>query len=291
MRTATKKAGIVKWVDGSPVVSFPYAGRRIIRHVSRITSNGDGNTKLRKNGLSGEFATVGVALSPHKSGGIGNLCTDASDACVDGCLNNTGLGAVFASIQHARIAKTIAYYRARQWFLSTLFHEVLVARRRAIANGKHLAMRPNVFSDIIWEDVYPSMFSQFNDVQFYDYTKHANRTGLVLPNYWVTFSRSETNHDDCLRVLSRGHNVAVVFDPGMTSSQLCKLKTDDRPKLPRSWNGFDVIAGDDSDLRFDDLRGRTRGKVVGLLLKSATHQQRIDAVESGFALRIRGRTT
>ena len=289
MRKTLDKPHIVQWQNGAPIVSFEYEGRRIIRQVNKLTSNGDGNTKLRKNGKSGEYATTGLALSPHKSSGIGNICTDASDACVTGCLNTTGLGAVFESIQHARIAKTIAYYRARQWFLSTLCHEVLVARRRAIANGKHLAMRPNVFSDIIWEDVYPSMFSQFHDVQFYDYTKHPTRTGLVLPNYWVTFSRSETNHDDCLRVLSRGHNVAVVFDPGGTSNMMARGLCD--LKLPKTWNGFDVIAGDDTDLRFDDVRGRKRGKVVGLWLKSATNEQRRAAIDSGFALQIRGRQT
>ena len=39
----------------------------------------------------------------------------------------------------------------------------------------------------------------------------AHARGQLAPNYHVTFSRSETNEADCLRVLEAGGNVAVVF--------------------------------------------------------------------------------
>ena len=82
-----------------------------------------------------------------------------------------------------------------------------------------------------------------------DYTKNIHQAikALEIPNYHVTFSRSETNEVDCLKALSVGINVAVVF----------------RNKLPKTWNGFDVIDGDETDARFLDRSG----VVVGLTAK------------------------
>ena len=72
--------------------------------------------------------------------------------------------------------------------------------------------------------------------------------GKLPSNYSLTFSRSETNETQCLEVLKRGGNVAVVF----------------RSKaLPTHWNGFKVINGDENDLRFLD----PKGVVVGLTAK------------------------
>lgn len=64
----------------------------------------------------------------------------------------------------------------------------------------------------------------FPSVQFYDYTKNKKRMlqwakGIIFPgpggqwprNYHLTFSRSETNHDDCLEILAHHGNVAVVY--------------------------------------------------------------------------------
>ena len=53
----------------------------------------------------------------------------------------------------------------------------------------------------------------------------------------LTFSRSERNETDCLRVLNAGGNVAVVFR---------------RPPFPRLFWGYPVIDGDANDLRFLD---------------------------------------
>jgi hypothetical protein len=72
--------------------------------------------------------------------------------------------------------------------------------------------------------------------------------GKLPSNYSLTFSRSETNETQCLEVLKRGGNVAVVF----------RSKT-----LPTHWNGFKVINGDENDLRFLD----PKGVVVGLTAK------------------------
>jgi len=106
-------------------------------------------------------------------------------------------------------------------------------------------------SDVGWER--HGVIQAFKGVQFYDYTKNYVRMlafigGKLPSNYSLTFSRSETNEAQCLEVLKRGGNVAVVFRGKV---------------LPTHWNGFKVINGDENDLRFLD----PKGVVVGLTAK------------------------
>ena len=96
-------------------------------------------------------------------------------------------------------------------------------------------------------------------------------------NYWVTASRSETNDAGILECLRRGINCAVVF--GSTRGK-------QHVTLPGIWNGFQVIDGDKTDLRFLDPRGRKHGRVVGLTLKAASTREYFNAIESGFAIDI-----
>jgi hypothetical protein len=108
-----------------------------------------------------------------------------------------------------------------------------------------------------------TIFAHFPDVQFYDYTKHEDRVikharGLMPANYHLTFSRSETNEDACLRVLAAGGNVAVVF---AVSSH--KRRDGTLAPLPATWHGYRVVDGDEDDLRFLD----PAGVVVGLRAK------------------------
>ena len=267
--------------NGNPVIRIRWRWnggpvRQITREIFKILQPGDTNPKLRK-GLV-DVMTVGLSLSPAKSGGIGNVCTDASEGCEEACLDLTGMGFVYQMIHVWRALKTAAFYLARKWFVRTLRAELRVWQNKADALGFVLAVRLNVLSDILWETVAPEIFTEFDRAEFYDYTKHPGRSGQLLPNYWVTFSRSETNHKKCLRELSRGNNVTVVFDTGKTSKAHQK-----NPEftLPATWQGFPVISGDESDLRYEDSRG---GYVVGLTLKAVSNQQRDTAVASGFAV-------
>ncbi|MEO2017276.1 MAG: hypothetical protein ABGZ53_23205 [Fuerstiella sp.] len=182
-----------------------------------------------------------------------------------------------------RVAKTTVWYRERPWFLDTLRNDIRTYVRRAVNHGLGLAVRLNVFSDIAWEK--HGIISEFPEVSFYDYTKDPRRAGQLARNYWVTFSRSETNHADCIQVLKSGGNVAVVF------ADMSGNYTGNRSGLqglPKTWQGFQVIDGDTTDLRFDDPRGRTRGKVVGLRLKAHSGAERQGAIDSGFAAQFKG---
>ncbi len=107
----------------------------------------------------------------------------------------------------------------------------------------------------------------FNDVQFYDYTKNPVRFEVELPaNYHLTFSRSETNHAEAMKLLERGFNVAWVF----------------HGNLPETYLGYKVINGDETDLRVLD----PKGVIVGLKYKNNTGKggeiANKFAIESGF---------
>ena len=98
------------------------------------------------------------------------------------------------------------------------------------------------------------------DVQFHDYTKNPLRMlkylqGKLPKNYHLTFSRSEDNEPECLDILSKGGNVAVVFNP----------------HIPKWYEGYPVITGDETDLRHLDPKGNPKdgGYVIGLLAKGS----------------------
>jgi len=230
--------------------------------VKTLLGKGDSNFKLAKSDASGKgYLTYGLSLAPSKSSGY-NTCPNASPGCRAACLFTAGMG-VFKNVQAGRIAKTKAFFEHRQEFLSRLKTELHSANKRAKKLDKQLAVRLNVLSDIKWEAVAPTIFSQFPDVQFYDYTKNPNRAikhalGLFPKNYHLTFSRSETNESDCLKVLAEGGNVAVVFDG---------------PE--QKWYGYPVIDGDKTDLRFLD-KGPC---VVGLFPKGKAKKD-----ETGFVV-------
>lgn len=261
--------------SGLPVVTLHYDGAlgttgetSVTRVCKRLLANGDTNTKLRKNGRKlrrkRQFVTRGLPLAPAQSAGVGNVCAFASAGCLDVCLNESGLGAVFVNIQIARQIKTVVWYKARDWFKARLLREVQNAQRTSDRNDTDLAARLNVFSDIAWELLFAELIPQFPRVQFYDYTKNPQRAGAVLPNYWVTLSRSETNESDCINALQSGANSAFVFADA----------------LPERYKGFRVVDGDETDLRFLD----DKGVIVGLKLKTATIAERLQAIESGFAI-------
>jgi hypothetical protein len=98
----------------------------------------------------------------------------------------------------------------------------------------------------------------FKTVQFYDYTKRANRSSLPA-NYALTFSLSESNESDARAVLARGGNVAVVFRR--------------KASFPPMYLGAPTIDGDRHDLRFLD----PVGSVVALYAKGNAKRDR-----SGF---------
>ena len=183
---------------------------------------------------------------------------------------------MLSPIAYARIARNLLWHLERDWFLDRLHRELNNLERLAIMRDMIACCRLNMFSDIPWERF--GVVQEHPGITFYDYSKNPKRYGLMAENYWITFSRSETNHDIALDVLADAGNVAVVFaDSRFKSPRQAKQWT-----LPSRWHGYQVLDGDSTDLRFTDTRGRKHGRVIGLKLKSARTAGWFDAVDSGF---------
>lgn len=218
--------------------------------VKTLLADGDSNAKLSKSDKSGKgYLTFGLSLAPAFTSGY-NTCASSSPGCRAACLFTSGHGKAH-TVRDARIAKTLAFFEHRKSFINMLTGELVKAEAKATKKDMHCAVRLNVVSDIMWEQT--EIINMFPRIQFYDYTKHFKRmlnycVGKLPPNYHLTFSRSENNHNDCLRVLSGGGNVTVVFD---------------QKEFPKKWEGFNVVNGDETDLRFLD----PAQSVIGLYMK------------------------
>ena len=219
-----------------------------------------GNYKTSKGEKYG-WKTYGLHLAPFNLSGY-NVCGSASIGCSNACLNTSGRGSMH-SVQDARAKKTRRFFEDRDGFISQLYKEIKSSVKSAAKKQINSCFRLNLTSDILWERF---VIKDFPESQFYDYTKHLKRfirflEGKLPSNYHLTYSRDETTPDTLVKSLcASGGNVAVVFRG---------------KKLPSEWLGIKVIAGDDSDLRFQD----GCGKIVGLLEKGLAKKD-----ETGFVV-------
>lgn len=225
---------------------------------------GTSSTKTLKGENKG-YTTYIMYLAPHTMNEKGiNLCPFASKGCTFDCLYISGRGK-FNSVQKARINKANYYVGNRSKFIEHLFNDVERIRNRHKKRGDDkFCIRLNGTSDINWlrqriDGV--NIFEEFNDVQFYDYTKnHYMLFENSEPNYDLTFSRHEDNHEIAMSLLAdKVSNVAIVF----------------ANDLPDMYNGFNVINGDIDDLRFLD---DGPGNLVGLKYKIASSKHPTDFV-------------
>ena len=220
-----------------------------------------GNHKTIKGEKYG-WKPYGIHLSPNTVSGY-NVCSDATQGCIDACLDTAGRGAM-PSVQTARTNKTKRFFEDRDGFLTDLWKEVKSAIKSATRKELKFCMRPNLTSDLPWELIKhkgETLINAFNPCRFYDYTKSLKRftrflNGELPENYHLTFSRSEeTTNQLVIALCKSGGNVAVVF----------------RERLPETWLGIEVLDGDENDLRFQDKKGCIVGLVEkGLAKKDIT---------------------
>jgi hypothetical protein len=182
-----------------------------------------------------------------------NTCSMAKVAqCDKACLYTAGRGAM-NSVQQARIRKTEWFFTDRQSFMQQLVVDIDKLFFKAKRMGLTPLVRLNGTSDIQWESIpingYKNIFEAFPDVQFYDYTKIANRTDLPA-NYDLTFSYSgvEGFQPFVTKALLNNMRMAVVF-----------RKEKD---IPMTFMGIPVVSGDNSDVRHLDDK-----VIVGLYAK------------------------
>jgi hypothetical protein len=229
-----------------------------------------GNAKIVKGEELG-YVTKGIHFAPASLSG-NEVCQWRSKGCTASCLNTAGRGQM-NSIQASRIAKTKLFFDKQLDFMYKLCKEIASSIKSAQKKKMQAVFRLNLTSDIAWEDVYMkdpnyNIFEYFCAEQFYDYTKSFKRMANFLnkkkdfpSNYHLTFSRSEHNDKLCEMVLGMGGNVAVVF----------------RNQLPQTWKGYEVINGDENDLRFLDKQG----VVVGLIEKGMAKKDETGFVQEG----------
>ena len=230
-----------------------------------------GNAKIVKGEELG-YVTKGIHFAPAQLSGF-EVCQWRSKGCTASCLNTAGRGQM-NSIQQSRIAKTKLFFDKQFDFLAKLSKEISSSIKSATKKGMNSVFRLNLTSDISWESVFfneeepKTIFDKFPSIQFYDYTKSFKRMANFLgkhkqfpSNYHLTFSRSEHNDKLCEMVLEMGGNVAVVF----------------RNQLPQTWKGYEVVNGDENDLRFLDKQG----VVVGLIEKGMAKKDETGFVQEG----------
>lgn len=236
-------------------------------HIKRDKLLTIGNDAKTQKGTSHGVLTGILYLAPTDVSGF-QVCPKASEGCKAACLFTAGRG-VYENVRDGRINRTRWFFEDRASFMAVLVADIQFLIRRAARMNAQPAVRLNGTSDIAWEKIrcvvdgveYRNLMVAFPDLQFYDYTKIAGRkAALALPNYHLTFSMAEDNDADAQRALAEGYNVSVVM----------KLRRSE-PK-PDAWNGYPVIDGDKTDIRFHDPS--EGGHIIALAAKGKARYDR-----------------
>lgn len=208
------------------------------------------------------FYTGILYLAPSNISGY-QVCSMAKlAACEKPCLYTAGRGA-FNAIQIARINKTKSFFEDKNNFMLNLVKDIEKGIRKAAKLQQQLLIRLNGTSDIRWENEgfidfdgkqYPNLMSRFPNVQFYDYTKIANRKNIPA-NYDLTFSYSGAPSFDKYNkiAIEKQFRIAAVF----------RFEKD----IPKTFKGIPVISGDNSDVRHVEPKGHivalyAKGKAI-----------------------------
>jgi len=228
-------------------------------------------------GLKDGVLTAVQYGAPSTSAGVGNQCPDASDACIASCLFTAGRAAFDASINQARILRTIMFVRNKTEYWPKMVKELQALIRKATRLNLAPACRLNGTTDAPWERMRirgtefdgMTLMQAFPTIQFYDYTKTIKRLGTTPDNYYLLASKSERMSDATMaEIIANGHNVAVVF-------RVCDHRGNCKCPLPTSYLGHAVVNGDLNDLRYKDpagvivalkAKGRAKNDTAGFVI-------------------------
>lgn len=223
-------------------------------------------------GQSLGFLTGILYLAPSDLSGY-QVCPLARLAgCEAPCLNMAGRGA-FNSVQKARIAKTKRFFEDREGFMADIVYSIDALIRKAKRLGLTPLVRLNGTSDIAFENIpvtvrgftYANIFNAYPQLAFYDYTKHPSRKNIPK-NYDLTFSYSGVA------------SFAPVIGKALLNEKLARIAVvfDKVENIPATFQGRDVVGGDNSDVRHLD----GRGVIVALYAKGKAKKD-----NSGFVVR------
>jgi hypothetical protein len=228
------------------------------------------SSKIAK-GLKYNEMTYILYLAPASQSGY-NVCPMSTEECRTACLTESGHNRIDVkknNINKARIKKTKLFFEHRDFFMAWLIMEITKAKIEADTKGYQFSVRINGTSDISLESFKVkgmNILEFFPLIPFYDYTKVANRFKLLdkYDNYDLTYSFSGHNMLQCLDLLNKQKGrVAMVFEG---------------KQLPKTFMGYDVIDGDEYDMRYYDMQG----VIVGLKFKKVRNQ--IDTSNNKFII-------
>jgi len=222
------------------------------------------SSKLMKNQKVNMQYTYAIYLAPANTSGY-NVCSNSTKECRLGCLATSGRQAIeifsgIDNIKNARIKKTKLFYEHSEFFMQWLIAEIKAAKLKAEKDGYFFSARLNATSDIDWQNVRvngANIFEIFPDVNFYDYTKNANKFINKPANYHLTYSFTGRNWAQSKELLKRGINIAMVFNAKKES------------ELPTEYKGFSVTNGDLTDYRIADAKGI----IIGLKWKRIANRE------------------
>jgi len=254
-------------------VNFSQAKKQTkISYLSKINVS----AKLQKNAKNSRQYTAILYLAPAKLSGY-NVCRFSTPECRMGCLNTSGrcgmeLVVGNNKILNCRINRTKLFKEQPEIFMDWLIAEIKHYQKKAIKDNMGFSVRLNGTSDIDWANVLvngKNIYQIFPDVNFYEYTKDPNRFTNVYKNYHLTFSYTGRNWKECEKLLNKGYNIAVVFN------------VKNEKQLPKTFNGYKVINGDNTDYRIND----ENGVIVGLKFKHiANKDAKKEVIKSCFVV-------
>jgi len=230
----------------------------------------DTNAKTVKGEKYGVKTAI-LYLMPAKQSGV-QLCAMASTAgCEKPCLFKAGRGAM-SNVMLSRLRKTLYFNQYRELFMNQLHNELIRERAKAKRKGYKLIVRLNGTSDIRFENIavsgYANIMQAVPDIQFYDYTKLANRKN-VPANYDLTFSYSgvPAYAPYVAKAVAKGDRIAVVFrNRAIVDAMLANGET---------FLGLPIVDGDNSDIRHLE----PKGVIVALYAKGPARKD-----QSGFVV-------
>ena len=142
------------------------------------------------------------------------------------------------------MVRTLIWFKYRDQFKARVQREIESLKRKAIKMSVPLAIRPNGTTDLRFEKLWPELFDNNPDVQFWDYTKDMGRNVDSIPNYSLCYSVHENTTDaDIEQAFANVLNCVVVG----------RLKRNDTK--PATYKGRPTVDGDKHDLRFLDPKG------------------------------------
>lgn len=217
-------------------------------------------TKLDKS-LEYGYRTAGLTLQPVSTLLGMSTCPAATGECIKHCLVSCGRNRLDHAVQ-ARARRMRELNENFPQAIADIMLEIELFQAESKRIGLKPCVRLNVTSDLAWESLAPQVFKRFPELQFYDYTKRIDRIkpfdNRLPKNYHLTYSHNaNSNSADCIRLLTYGFNIAMIY----------------RDTMPRSvelaGSVFDCIDGDKHDLRFLD----PEGIIVALKYKQAFNRR------------------